>query len=648
MDQHGTDWYAAALQNLTDTLIVASLQKQVMLLNSAAEQLTGWKQSDAHGKAVSEILEFSCKSQTLDHSLLLEPVFQSGLSVNIPDRTFLKESHAAEHLVTGRILPVREENGNIIGALYQLHTKSVEQSSQPKLGISEHVLHTFIENAPIAIALFDQQLRYLATSQRWLQDYGLDGEILLGRSHYEVFPEIPEHWKTAHQRALAGAVLRNEECFIRADGSLQWLRWVIQPWYESPGTIGGIVILTEDITERKTLEEENRKLLEQFAASQKMESVGRLAGGVAHDFNNMLNVILGHVGLGLLDIDAKHPLYDHLVEIRSAAERSAELTEQLLAFASRQVIEPRLLDLNETIEDMIKMLRRLIGEGIEFVWLPGASLGLVKMDPSQIDQILANLCVNASDAISGIGKITLETRNIEFDEALCQEHPGYLPGKYVQLAVSDSGSGIDQETLKNIFEPFFTTKRAGKGTGLGLATIYGIVKQNKGLIQVSSEVGSGSRFEISLPRQAAGEKTKVIKETFETPPGQNEVILLIDDEAMLARTTRDILASLGYRVLTATNPREAIQAAQDYQGTIDLLISDVVMPEMNGKDLFNTLKIIRPELKVLYISGYTVNIIADHGVLKDGIIFLQKPFSRHQLAVKVRQVIEQNKSSDSA
>ena len=510
------------------------------------------------------------------------------------------------------------------------------------------MLHTFIENAPIAIALFDQQLRYLATSQRWLQDYGLDGEILLGRSHYEVFPEIPEHWKTAHQRALAGAVLRNEECFIRADGSLQWLRWVIQPWHESPDTIGGIVMLTEDITERKTLEEENRKLLEQFAASQKMESVGRLAGGVAHDFNNMLNVILGHVGLGLLDIDAKHPLYDHLVEIRSAAERSAELTEQLLAFASRQVIEPRLLDLNETIEDMIKMLRRLIGEGIEFVWLPGASLGLVKMDPSQIDQILANLCVNASDAISGIGKITLETRNIEFDEVFCREHPGYLPGKYVQLAVSDSGSGIDQETLKNIFEPFFTTKRAGKGTGLGLATIYGIVKQNKGMIQVSSEVGSGSRFEISLPRQAAGEKTKVIKETFETPPGQNEVILLIDDEAMLARTTRDILASLGYQVLTATNPREAIQAAQDYQGTIDLLISDVVMPEMNGKDLFNTLKIIRPELKVLYISGYTVNIIADHGVLKDGIIFLQKPFSRHQLAVKVRQVIEQNKSSDSA
>ncbi|MAX38540.1 MAG: hypothetical protein CME33_18455 [Gimesia sp.] len=452
MDQHGTDWYAAALQNLTETVIAVSLQEQVMLLNSPAEQLTGWKQSDALGKPVSEILEFSTKSQTLDHSLLLAPVLQSGRTVNIPDWTFLQESHAAEHLISGQILPVREKNGTIIGALYQLHTKSAGKSTQPKLGLSEHDLHTFIENAPIAIALFDQQLRYLATSQRWLEDYSLVSEHLLGRTHYEVFPEIPEHWKTAHQQALAGSVLRDEECFVRADGSLQWLRWVIQPWHESPEIIGGIVMLTEDITERKLLEIENRKLLEQFAASQKMESIGRLAGGVAHDFNNMLNVILGHVGLGLLDIDEKHSLHDHLVEIRSAAERSAELTEQLLAFASRQVIEPRLLDLNETIEDMIKMLRRLIGEGIEFVWLPGSSLGLVKMDPSQIDQILANLCVNASDAISGIGKITLETHNVEFDEAYCLEHPGYLPGKYVQLVVSDNGTGMDQETLKNIFE----------------------------------------------------------------------------------------------------------------------------------------------------------------------------------------------------
>lgn len=645
MTQPDTDWYEAALQQLADAVIVVDLHKQVILLNFAAERLTGWQQSDAQGKPVSEILLLSQESRQIDHTQLLEPVLQSRQTVGISDQTFLQVKHDAQHLIAGKISPVIEQNETVTGALYQLHAKSVEQIPPPKLGLSEHDLHTFIENAPIAIALFDRQMRYLATSQRWLEDYSLTDRNLLGKTHYEIFPEIPEHWKAAHQQALAGAVLRNEECFTRADGSAQWLRWVIQPWHESPDTIGGIVMLTEDITGRKLLEVENRKLLEQFAASQKMESIGRLAGGVAHDFNNMLNVILGHVGLGLLDIDANHPLYEHLVEIRSAAERSAELTEQLLAFASRQVIEPKLLDLNEIIEDMIKMLRRLIGEGIEFIWLPGKSLGLVKMDPSQIDQILANLCVNASDAIPGIGKIIMETRNVEYDEEFCREHPGYVPGKYVQLAVSDSGAGMDEETLKNIFEPFFTTKKSGKGTGLGLATVYGIIKQNKGLIHVSSEPGTGTRFEISLRRQAGGEKAKIIKKTTQTPLGHGEVILLIDDEAMLAHTSRDILESLGYRVLTATTPHEAIQLAQDFQDRIDLLITDVVMPEMNGKELFHTLKIIRPELKVLYISGYTVNIIAYHGVLKDGIIFLQKPFSRSELAVKVRQVIELDDSS---
>ncbi|MFH1299821.1 MAG: response regulator, partial [Planctomycetota bacterium] len=450
-----------------------------------------------------------------------------------------------------------------------------------------------------------------------------------------------EHWKAAHRKALAGAVLHDEERFLREDGSVQWLRWVIQPWYESRDTIGGIVMLTEDITERKQLEEENKQLLEQFAAAQKMESIGRLAGGVAHDFNNMLNVILGHVSLTLLDIDSSNPIHTHLVEIRNAAERSADLTQQLLAFASRQVIAPKLLDLNDTIEDMIKMLRRLIGEDIEFAWLPGTSLGLVKMDPSQVDQILANLCVNASDAISGIGKITLETQNIDFAEQYCSEHQDYLPGKYVMLSVSDSGSGMDQATLANIFEPFFTTKKAGKGTGLGLATVYGIIKQNKGFIHVESEPGKGATFQLFIPRQQAGVKSKDTRRTSQVPHGIDEVILLIDDEPMLSNVSKNILESLGYEVLAANSPREAIRIAQEYQGSIDLLLTDVVMPEMNGKDLYKSLKAIVPNLKVLFMSGYTVNIIADHGVINDGIFFLQKPFSRDELAIKVRQIIEQ-------
>ena len=638
MNQHHLDWNRAALLSMADAVIAVDANQQVILVNKAAERLTGWKQAEARGKPVSQVLQLSNEHADTEFQSQLELVLQTGDCVSIGNHTSLLTRDGVAHLITGNVSPIQDESGGIIGALFMIYA----QSNQPSLGLSQEDLQLFIENAPVAIALFDRKMRYLATSRRWLEDYKLRSDSLLGKSHYDIFPEIPPHWKTAHQQGLAGAVLRDEEPFLREDGSVQWIRWVIQPWHESDKSIGGIVILTEDITERKTLEQENKQLLEQFAAAQKMESVGRLAGGVAHDFNNMLNVILGHVSLTLLDIDSTNPLYEHLTEIRNAAERSAELTQQLLAFASRQVIAPKLLDLNETIEDMIKMLRRLIGEDIEFVWQPGAGLGLVKMDPSQVDQILANLCVNASDAISGIGKITLETKNIEFDESFCAAHQGYLPGKYVMLSISDTGSGMDDATLLNIFEPFFTTKKAGKGTGLGLATVYGIIKQNKGFIHVDSEPGQGSSFQLFIPRQISGKKSKVARRPSHTPQGIDEVILLIDDEPMLSKISKEILESLGYEVLAASSPREAIRIAQEYQGTIDLLITDVVMPEMNGRDLYQRLKDVRPRLKVLFMSGYTVNIIADHGVLNDNIFFLQKPFSRNELAVKVRQIIEQD------
>tara|TARA_R110002095_G_scaffold2155_3_gene9125 strand:+ start:1028 stop:3256 length:2229 start_codon:yes stop_codon:yes gene_type:complete len=637
MNHTNQDWYQAVLQNMADAVIAVDAQGQVILVNTAAEQLTGWKHDDVCGKPFFQVFRFSNQHSQTDIKEHMECVLQTGENVDVANHTSIIVRDGAARLITGKITPIQKRNGEVIGAVFVIYAKS----NQSRLGLSEQDLQLFIENAPVAIALFDREMRYLATSRQWLKDYKLSSNGLLGESHYVIFPEIPEHWKEAHRQAQAGAVLHDEERFLREDGSAQWLRWVIQPWYESRDIIGGIVMLTEDITERKQLEEENKGLLEQFAAAQKMESIGRLAGGVAHDFNNMLNVILGHVSLTLLDIDSSNPIHTHLTEIRSAAERSADLTQQLLAFASRQVIAPKLLDLNETIEDMIKMLRRLIGEDIEIVWLPGTSLGLVKMDPSQVDQILANLCVNASDAISGIGKITLETQNVGFDELYCSEHPGYLPGKYIKLAVRDSGSGMDEATLANIFEPFFTTKKAGKGTGLGLATVYGIIKQNQGFIHVESEPGKGTAFQLFIPRQQTGVKSKTSRQTSQVPHGINEVILLIDDEPMLSKVSKNILESLGYEVLVANSPREAIRIVQEYQGTIDLLLTDVVMPEMNGKDLYKSLKAIVPNLKVLFMSGYTVNIIADHGVIDDGIFFLQKPFSRNELATKVRQIIEQ-------
>jgi len=394
-----------------------------------------------------------------------------------------------------------------------------------------------------------------------------------------------------------------------------------------------------DITEQKRAEAEREKLQAQLIQAQKMESVGRLAGGVAHDFNNMLSVILGHAEIALEKKNPDDPLHEDLMEIIAAAQRSANLTRQLLTFARKQTIAPKIIDLNETVDGMLKMLRRLIGEDIDLLWNPGRNLGSVKVDPSQIDQLLANLCVNARDAIKDIGKITIETGSVAFDEAYCADHPGFSPGEYVLLAVSDNGCGMDPETIGHLFEPFFTTKELGKGTGLGLASVYGMVKQNHGFINVYSEPGQGTIFNIFLPRHAA--KAALVPEKDQDPPveGGFETILLVEDEPAILKMTAKMLEKLGYTVIRTETPGEAIRLAHEYNGRIDMLMTDVVMPEMNGRDLAGNLLSIYPGIKRLFMSGYTANVIAHHGVLDKGVHFIQKPFSRKDLAAKVREAM---------
>ncbi len=395
-----------------------------------------------------------------------------------------------------------------------------------------------------------------------------------------------------------------------------------------------------DITDRKNAEEERKKLQAQLLQSHKMEAVGRLAGGIAHDFNNMLSVILGHTEMLLDRLRADDPLRADLKKIHKAAERSADLTRQLLAFARKQTIAPQVLDLNATMAGMLDMLRRLIGEDIDLAWIPGASVGRVRMDPSQIDQILANLCVNARDAIADTGKITIETAAAAFDDAYCATHAGYIPGDYALLAVSDSGCGMDTATAAHVFEPFFTTKERGKGTGLGLATVYGIVRQNGGFINVYSEPGRGTTFRIYLP--CCAEELAAIpekKEPSDATKSGGETILLVEDEPMIRDITRKMLDILGYRVIVAATPGEAIRLAREHAGRIDLLMTDVVMPEMNGRDLARNLLSLYPDLKRLFMSGYTANVIAHHGVLDPGVHFLQKPFSMNDMAAKLREVL---------
>jgi CheY-like chemotaxis protein len=371
-----------------------------------------------------------------------------------------------------------------------------------------------------------------------------------------------------------------------------------------------------------------------------MESVGRLAGGVAHDFNNMLGVILGHAELALEQADAAMaPISANLREIKKAGERSAALTQQLLALARKQTVAPRVLDLNETIDGTLSMLRRLIGENIDLAWLPGHGLGRVKMDSSQIDQILTNIALNARDAIQGNGKITIETAEAAFSDSYCAEHPGFVPGRYVSLMVSDNGCGMNQETLSHIFEPFFSTKGIGEGTGLGLATVYGIVKQNNGFINVYSEVDHGTTLKVYFPSLKEDISVTSAAGPTESNLEGTETILLVEDESSLLKLSTAMLERFGYKVLAARTPHEAMRMAQEHGSEVQILLTDVVMPEMNGKDLAVRLQSLFPNLKTLFMSGYTANVIAHHGVLDEGLNFIQKPFSARELAKKIRQAL---------
>ncbi|MDY0351018.1 MAG: PAS domain S-box protein [Desulfobulbaceae bacterium] len=427
--------------------------------------------------------------------------------------------------------------------------------------------------------------------------------------------------------------------YYHKNGGTVWLEDTLKWIRDEHGAIVGILGVSRDISERRHAEEEREKLQQQLVQAQKLESVGRLAGGVAHDYNNMLSVIVGYTEMAMDRVDPSGLLYADLAEVQKAARRSIDITRQLLAFARKQTIDPRVIDLNEVVESMLKMLRRLIGEDIDLAWHPGKQLWAVKMDPAQVDQIMANLCVNARDAISGVGKVTIETGNAFFDKAYGKLKSGHSMDEFVHLTVSDNGCGMDRETLENIFEPFFTTKGVSEGTGLGLATVYGIVRQNNGFINVSSEPGKGTTFQIYLPRHAGEQLPEAVESKARIPMSRGETVLMVEDEAAILKMGEMMLSNLGYRVLTAGSPGQALEIAGKHGGDIDLLITDVIMPEMNGRLLADQLSSVYPGLKTLFMSGYTADVIARRGVLEEGRNFIQKPFTLQELGDKVNAVL---------
>lgn len=488
------------------------------------------------------------------------------------------------------------------------------------------------------IAVFDQEHRVVQTNSRFAEMLGYSREEVLSLRTWDFVADLTEEEVRIRFADLSRVHETFESRHRRKDGSV----------YEVEVSASGLSVngenvlftISRDISARRQAEAARERLQQQLLAAQKMESVGRLAGGVAHDFNNMLSVIQGHATLALDRVDPESPMAEDLREIRTAAQRSARLTRQLLAFARRQPTEPRALDLEETIGRMRRMLGQLLGEDVRLRIVSGTSAARVRIDPAQVDQLLTNLCTNARDAISGSGTVTIETACVVLDERWCARRGAGRPGRWVRLTVTDDGCGIDPEVIPHVFEPFFTTKEVGRGTGLGLASVHGIVEQNGGFLDVESEPGRGASFHVFLPRLEGSVSWSEHPAVRATPRGAGETLLLVEDEPALLGLVQRMLEGLGYRVLTAFCGEEALEVAAENRSEIRLLVTDVVMPGMNGRELCERLLATVPGLRCLFVSGHPADVLADRGLAGEGIRLLTKPFTAHDLAVQVREALD--------
>ena len=516
-------------------------------------------------------------------------------------------------------------------------------STNMRLKESEEKFSKAFHLSPLMLILIDMEKGGLVdVNNHFLSSLEYDREAVIGKRF-----EALSLWSDETELMKIRSLMRSEKKFVNEEISAQTpggkgLTLLLSSEFVSIGQNRHLIIVANDITERKNSEMERTKLEAQLRQAQKMEAVGHLAGGVAHDFNNMLSVVIGNTELIMMTHQLDGDIQKKLLTIIDTAKRSSRLVTQLLAFARKQTILPKVLDVNETISGMLQMLQRLIGENIQLEWMPGRIEGRVMIDPSQVDQILANLMVNARDAIEGPGKITIETQNITIDETYCRNHVGFMPGDFIMLAVSDNGCGMDKRVLGQIFEPFFTTKAVGRGTGLGLATVYGIVKQNGGFINVYSESGQGTSFKIYLPlaeAEAATPEASAASAAAAPIKRGSETILMVEDDAAILEIGKSVLEQLEYKVLTAPTPDEALKIVRNYPEGIDLLLTDVVMPQMNGQELSTLIGEMKPGIRTLFISGYTANAITNGGILSKDTAFLPKPFSIRELAVKVREVL---------